>query len=100
MTSKQRAYLVKLASTLTANVQIGKAGLADNNLVQLDAMLKKYELVKISVMRNLDEDLRALANEIATNLQATVVIVIGRKIVLYRHSPELAKKGKAIILPR
>lgn len=100
MTSKQRAYLIKLASALTANVQIGKAGLADNNLVQLDAMLKKYELVKISVMRNLEDDMRELAATLADALRAHVVIVIGRKIVLYRHSPVLAQKGKAIILPR
>lgn len=100
MTSKQRAFLIKLSHTLQANCQIGKAGLVEGNLQQLDAMLDKTELVKANVLPTFDTDLSDLANEIAKDIKAEVVIVIGRKIVFYRHSKELAKKGKALVLPR
>ncbi len=96
MTSKERAYLIKLSHDLTANCQIGKAGLAAENITQVDGMLRNTELIKLNVMRSLDCDIRELAEEIAAAVQAQVVIALGRKIVLYRHSAELAKKGKSI----
>lgn len=100
MTSKQRAFLIKLSHNLQANCQIGKAGLVDGNLEQIDAMLDKSELIKVNVLPTLDIDLKALAYDIAKEIRAEVVIVIGRKLVFYRHSKELAKKGKSLILPR
>lgn len=100
MTSKQRAFLIKLSHDLQANCQIGKSGLVDGNLEQIDTMLDKSELIKVNVLPTLDIDLKALAYDIAKEIKAEVVIVIGRKLVFYRHSKELAKKGKSLILPR
>lgn len=100
MTSKQRAFLIKLSHDLQANCQIGKSGVVDGNLQQISEMLSKSELIKVNVLPSLDVDLKGLAYEIAEAVQAQVVIVIGRKIVFYRRSQELAKKGKSLVLPR
>lgn len=100
MTSKQRAFLIKLSHNLQANCQIGKGGLVEGNLEQIDAMLDKSELIKVNVLPTLETDLKALAYDIAKEIKAEVVIVIGRKLVFYRHSKDLAKKGKSLILPR
>lgn len=100
MTSKQRAFLIKLSHALQANCQIGKGGLVAGNLEQIDSMLEKTELIKVNVLPTLDIDLKMLAYDIAKSVKAEVVIVIGRKMVFYRKSKELAKKGKALILPR
>ena len=46
MTSKQRAYLRGLANTLQPIFQIGKSGLSDNLIKQLDDALEARECVQ------------------------------------------------------
>ncbi|MCR4945488.1 MAG: YhbY family RNA-binding protein, partial [Lachnospiraceae bacterium] len=60
-----------------------------------DDAIEKRELIKLSVLNNCDDDPRELADMIAERTHSTVVIVIGKKIVLYRPS----KKPK-IELPK
>ena len=90
LTSKERAYLRGLASKLDAVVQIGHKEVSDNMLLQIDGALETRELIKMSILQNSDADAKILAAEIAGILEADVVSVIGRKIVLYRKSK---KKG-------
>ncbi len=89
-TSKQRSKLRSLAQTIEPIGQIGKCGIQDNMLKSISDALDKRELIKLTVLNNVDEDINDLAVEIADNLNAEVVCVIGHKIVLYRYSN---KKG-------
>ena len=50
MTSKQRAYLRSLANSIDPIFQIGKAGLSENLLKQLDDAIEARELIKINVL--------------------------------------------------
>ncbi len=86
ITTKQRAYLRSLASTLSPTMQIGKEGIKDTSIIQIEDMLDKNELVKIKVLKNCDEDIKQLANNIATKIGAECVQVIGSIFVLYRKS--------------
>lgn len=43
---KQRAYLRSIANTLKPSTQIGKDGVTESFLEQLDDMLRKREIVK------------------------------------------------------
>ena len=52
MTSKQRAYLSSLASTITPIFQIGKASLTPEIIEAIDQALEKRELIKVSVLKN------------------------------------------------
>ncbi len=100
LTSKQRAYLRALANHLPAQYQIGKDGLNDNSIKQMDEYLLAHELLKVNVQNNLDADIKALAMTAAEALHAETVQQVGKRFILYRHSRALAEKGKAIVLPR
>ena len=86
MTSKQRAYLKSLASTLDPIFQIGKGGISEETIRQLDAALEARELIKARVLENSGYSAREAAEEIADGTGADVVTVIGTKFVLYRRS--------------
>lgn len=94
MTSKQRAYLRGLANSIDPIFQIGKSGLSENLLKQLDDALEARELIKINVLENSGEDVKSLCNTIADSINAVCVQTVGNKITLYR-----ARKKNPIILP-
>lgn len=96
MTSKQRAYLRGLANPITAILQIGKNGINDNLIKQVDDALEARELIKLSVLETAPDDNRVLAEELASCTNSDVVQVIGNKITLYRAR----KKNSKIILPK
>lgn len=98
MTSKQRAYLKSLAMNMDPIAQIGKSSLTDENLQGLEEALAARELIKITVLKNCDDDLKIMAEAMADALDAEVVQVIGRRIVLYRMARERDKRK--IVLPK
>lgn len=95
MTSKQRAYLKSLASTLDPIFQIGKSGLSPEVTEAVSEAFNTRELIKINVLKNCLEDIREVAETVAERTNSQVVHVIGRKIVLYKPFKE-----PKIVLPR
>ncbi len=100
ITSKQRAWLRGQANTIKPLLQIGKDGFSQETVRHADDLLRTRELVKIAVQKAAEETPRELADLLSDKLGAEVVSVLGRKIVLYRHSKQLAEKGRSLILPR
>ena len=96
LTSKQRAYLKGLASNLTPLFQIGKSNLTPEITALVDEAFNNRELIKINVLKNSDEDINVMANALADRTGATLVQVIGKKIVLYKEN----KDNKVIELPK
>ena len=96
MTSKQRSYLRSLAHNIDPTVYIGKAGVTDNVIKEIDQCLEARELVKIKLQEGAELDAKTVANELAPGLRAEFVQAIGRKFTLYRGS----KENKQIELPR
>jgi RNA-binding protein len=92
LNSKQRATLKSVASRMDAIFQIGKGGLGDEAVRSIDDALEARELVKISVLDNSDVDARETAEEIAERTSSEVVMVIGRKIILFRESSKPEKR--------
>ena len=90
LNSKQRAKLRSLASTFDPMVMIGKDGLTDNILEQIDRQLFAHEMVKISVLDGADKPAKEYLHEVAAALNAEEVCSIGRKFVVYKMSN---KKG-------
>ena len=97
MTSKQRAYLMSLAQTLTPVVQIGKGSLTPEVRASAEEALAARELIKVSILQNCLDDPRSLAEALAARTHSQVVRVIGKKIMLYREGKNEKKK---IELPR
>jgi len=86
MTSKQRAQLKSMAMTMDTILNIGKESLTEEFLTAVEEALEARELIKISVLKNCDDDHRAIAEAIADHTDSEVVQIIGRKIVLYRQA--------------
>lgn len=86
LTTKQRASLRMLANTLPDSVIIGKGGLTQTVVQEIETALYHKELVKISVLKNCDSDVREMAFSAAEQLEAESVQVIGGKFVLYKYS--------------
>jgi RNA-binding protein len=95
ITSKQRAYLRSLANPIPTIMQIGKGGLNENLLKTVSDALEARELIKLHVLENSGENAYDLLQELAAQLGAEPVAVVGRKIVLYRAS----EKKPVIVLP-
>jgi len=96
ISSKQRSFLRGLAQTTDATVYIGKQGLTDNVINEIEVGLNTRELVKVKIQEGCLLDPKKTANEMAQKLNAEFVQAIGRKFVLYRES----KDNKQIELPR
>lgn len=86
MTSKERAYFRSMANTLQPIFQIGKNGISENTIKQLDDALEARELIKITILETAGENAKTLAQDVASRLDAEVIQVIGSKFVIYRKS--------------
>lgn len=95
MTSKQRAYLKSLASTLNPVFQVGKSSLTPEFIGAIGEAFHTRELLKIAVLKNCMDDPGEIAQTIAERTHSQVVQVIGKKIILYKPD----RKNPKIILP-
>ena len=86
MDSKTRAKLRGIAQNVSPSVMIGKEGLTDGVIDQLNMNLSANELVKVDVLETADVDKKALLTHLSSMLKAEPICVIGRKLVLYRFS--------------
>lgn len=96
LNSKQRSYLRSLANTEDPIIQIGKEGITSGTISLVDEALTARELVKIKVMKSVEDDPKQLAISLVEKLNDTEIVhVLGRVIVLFR----LNDKKPTIILP-
>ena len=84
MTSKQRAYLMSLASNLNPIFQIGKSSITPELTEAIGEAFNNRELIKIAVLKNCFDDPREIAQIVAERTHSQVIQVIGKKIVLYK----------------
>lgn len=86
LSGKQKRHLRSLAVTMQSYVQIGKDGLSENVIETVHVALEAHELVKISVLKNCDDNFKELAFDLASATSSEIVQLIGRTIVLFRRS--------------
>lgn len=96
MTSKERAYLRGLANTIEPIFQIGKGGISDVLIEQLNNAIEARELIKVTVLETAPGSAKELAIEVANGTNSEVVQTIGNKITLFRQK----KKNSKIEFPR
>ncbi len=99
LNSKQRAWLRSQANQLECQYQVGKGEVDETLLRGLDELMSTHELVKVNVLKTAQASSAELAAVTAEAIGAEVVQVVGRRFVLYRYSPKLAKQGKSLVLP-
>lgn len=95
LTNKQRNYLRKLGNSLDPIFRIGKGGLTDNMIEQMNLAFEAREIFKVYVLNNSDEDVRSVCDEIVRRTGCEPVLVAGSKFLLYKASVEKPR----IVLP-
>jgi RNA-binding protein len=95
LTGKERAKFRAAANGLEPVFQIGKGGVSDALIAQVEAALDARELIKVkALLETIPQPPKEMAQQIAARTQAEVIQVIGGVIVLYRENPELRKAEK------
>lgn len=95
ITSKQRAYLRSLGATLDPIFQIGKGGITEETLRQLENALQARELIKVRVLENSGYTAREASDAVCEAIGCEAVACLGAKFILYKES----EKKKRIELP-
>lgn len=88
LNSRQRAQLRSMANSYETIFQIGKGGINDALIKQIDEALEKRELIKIRTLETSPETSRSAADTVAEAVGADVVQVIGSRFVLHRESKD------------
>ncbi len=91
LNSKQRAQLRGLANTMETILQVGKGGVNDQLVKQVDDALTARELIKLRALENAPVLPGEAARQLAEATRSDVVQVIGTRFVLYRKNPEKPK---------
>ena len=86
LTSKQRAYLRSLANSAETILQVGKEGISENLIKQVDDALTARELIKGKVLETATGFAGEIAAQLAEATGSEVVQVIGMRFVLFRRN--------------
>ncbi|MBE6081271.1 MAG: ribosome assembly RNA-binding protein YhbY [Tissierellaceae bacterium] len=91
LTGKQRSFLKAIANGIEPIFQIGKNGITDNFIKQVDSALESREIIKIKVLNNSFLETDEMAKKISELVGAEFVQSIGNKFIIYRESKEKKK---------
>lgn len=92
LNSKQRSKLRGIASQYETIFQVGKNGVGEELIKQLNEALAKRELIKIKVLETCEYTAKEVSYEVAEKTLSDVVQVIGSKIVLYKQNRNPEKR--------
>lgn len=84
---KEKLYRLKSeANKLSPILNIGKNGITDTLIDELNKQIKASRLVKVRILKSAEEgkDIKVIAEEIANATRSTLIEVRGRTVVLYR----------------
>lgn len=84
---KEKLYQLKSdANKISPVLNIGKNGITDTLIEELNKQIKANRLVKVKVLKSAEEgkDLKIIADELAKATRSTLIDVRGRTVVLYR----------------
>ncbi|WP_078552747.1 ribosome assembly RNA-binding protein YhbY [Bacillus alkalicellulosilyticus] len=88
LTGKQKRFLRAKAHHLQPIFQVGKGGVNENMIKQIEEALEVRELIKVSILQNCEDDKKEVAASLSSNSGAELVQVIGNTVVLYKESNE------------
>lgn len=91
LTSKQRATLRARANTEDTIIQVGKGGINENLIIQVEGALNAREIIKLRNLETSPHTVKEVAEELAKVTNSEVVQVIGTRFVLYRENKENKK---------
>ena len=98
LTSKQRAQLRGMAATMDTILHVGKDGIGDNLVKQVNDALEARELIKCKVLDNSMLTAREACDELSRLTRSEQVQVIGTKFVLYRETHAKPKEKRIALV--
>lgn len=98
---KKNRYLRSQAQTMKPVVQVGRDGISENLLKQIQLLLNKDELIKVSLLQNTLVDSNELV-EALTEFDDGIVHIqtIGSKVVPYKKSPKVKNRKYSLELEK
>ena len=94
LTSRQRAKIRGLAMTIKPLVMIGKQGLTDSAIKEIDMALRRDELLKVKVVGDTRDERASRMEEIAKLTSSVFCGATGTSACYYRESDKhLIKLG-------
>ena len=98
---KQKRFLRAQANHLQPIFAVGKEGLTQNWVDQLDGALDRRELIKVNILQNSDVTPKEVQHFIESQTEIQVVQIIGRVLVPFKVSAnkdarELSSRVKKI----
>ncbi len=91
ISAKQRSYLKSLANPMKPMVQIGKDGVNERVIAQINEILDAHELVKISILESAVLTAKGTAVEVCQTCRAEFVQAIGNRFTIYRKNHDNPK---------
>ena len=88
MTGKQKRYLRALAHPLKPVVNLGKHGLSQETIQEIEVQLLDHELIKLKVLDRCPLTKKECADELIRAKGLELVQVIGKTLVLYCPHPD------------
>ncbi len=88
LTGKQRSYLKALANPLKPVIQLGKEGITEAFIKQVDETIEKRELLKVHLLESCSLSINEAVDIVAARTNSEFVQSIGRKFVIYRRNRE------------
>lgn len=88
LTSKERAKLRALANPMETILQVGKGGIGEQLISQVNDALRARELIKMRVLETAPGFPAEIAHALVEQTSSEVVQVIGTRFVLYRKNPK------------
>lgn len=97
LTSKQRKVLEKAAQPMSALVIVGGAGVSEEQIKQIQNVIKTHELIKVKFNEFKDEK-KELSKMIEEQTDSTLVRIIGNVAIFYKEAkkPEDRKYAKPL----
>ena len=83
---KQKGFLRSMGNEMDPIIQVGKGGITEALVTQTDEVIEVRELIKCRVLTNCPDEPKSVANQLAEQVQADLVQVIGRNFLLFRAS--------------
>lgn len=96
LTKEQHRFLKAQANQLKALFQLGKNDIGPTHIELLNNALGARELIKVTLLKSVDDDLKTLAMDIAVKTNSDLVETKGRTFVLFRRNT----KDPKIVFPK
>lgn len=96
---KKNRYLRSQAATMKPAIQIGREGISENLLNQLEILIEKNELIKVSLLQNTRVEPQDLIDALQ-EFDADIVPIqtIGSKMIFYKKASKIKNRKYSIEL--